>query len=301
MKKKIYFFAAVLFVGLISTMFYSCTKEGPAGPAGKNGAAVSAEDQAAFDGADGSIGARLYDHPLNEAMDQDANVSFDASMIDYPNFFRCKSCHGWDLRGQKGVLIGKAPSATYPTAVDVDLYAWAKRHNIREVFEAVKNIGGRNSKSYNSLMPDYSPILTDAQIWDIVKFLKNVAHNVMDFYDMKTTGVYPTGTVAFSDIGKGGNAANGLAVYNTNCAGCHGADGTSINIYCQGEYLGDMFRDDPHEIQHKAIWGMPTDREHIAGGCNVPFSGEMPVQNITSQDIRDMMVMGQDESKFPGF
>ncbi|TSA38144.1 MAG: hypothetical protein D4R64_03720 [Porphyromonadaceae bacterium] len=250
-------------------------------------------DLAAFDAANGVNGAQIYDHALNYV---------GASQTDYPNaktnFFRCKSCHGWDLKGQSGVLINKPSSATYPIAVDGNLYTWSQSKSIREVFDAVKNMGGRTKTApYDATMPDYTTILTDAQIWDVVKFLKETAHDVNDFYDMTTTGAYPTGTKTFSNIGKGGNAAAGLVTYNAKCASCHGADGLKIDIYCQGLFLGEMFRQDPHEVQHKAIWGMPNDREHIDAGCT--FAGAMPSISITDQDIRNMMVMGQDKTLFP--
>ncbi|OFX29866.1 MAG: hypothetical protein A2X08_12970 [Bacteroidetes bacterium GWA2_32_17] len=309
MKKKNFLFSvfAIASIAFYTIAFSGCKgKDGEIGPAGTNGTngtngtdanAVTAADQSAYDAANGVNGAQIYDHPLNY---------ISANQTDYPNaytnFYRCKSCHGWDLLGRNGVLINKTPTATYPVAAELNLYAWAKTHNIRQIFDAIKNTGGRTKStqtSYNGTMPDYGTILSDAQIWDAVKFLKETAHNVNEFYDLSTSGVYPTGTKTFSEIGKGGDGAAGLVTYNAKCKGCHGADGTQINVYCNGIYLGDMFRGDPHEIQHKAIWGMPTDREHIDSGC--ADADAMPSQSITDQDIRNMMVMGQDTVAFPGF
>jgi len=282
---------AFMLIILTTAMFTSCGKDGtmgpagpmgPSGPAGNDGTnatAVSGSDQAAYDAADGVTGARLYDHVVNQI---DTN---DLNLVNNTDFFRCKSCHGWDLHGQNGVLIDKAPSATYPVAAMNDLYAWGKNHNIKEIFEGIKNIGGRHTTgadiSFNGTMPNYSEILTDTQIWDLTKFIKETSHNTNDFYDLSTSGNYPTGTKTFSNIGKGGDATNGKIVYDANCKMCHGADGTNINIYCKGEYLGDMFRGDPHEIQHKAVWGMPDDRDHFAAGCST--AAMMPPQNITEQ------------------
>ncbi len=254
---------------------------------------VSNADQIAFDAADGVKGAQIYDHPLNYV---------NASQTDYPNtytnFWRCKSCHGWDLRGQSGVLISKASSATYPVAAAGNLYISARTKTIRQLFDAVKNSGGRTKGTYDGTHPDYSTILTDAQIWDVVKFIKVTSHNVDDFYTTTTTGTYPTGKVTFSNIGKNGDAAAGLVTYKAKCESCHGADGKKIDIYCQGLFLGEMFRKDPHEIQHKAIWGMPKDREHLDAGCQAG-GGIMPAIDITDQDIRNLMVMGQDTLLFP--
>lgn len=276
--KKGSYLILILFISL--TM--SCKKDNAVDP-----------NQVAFDAADGIRGAQIFDHPLNYA---------NASKTDYPNaytnFWRCKSCHGWDLRGQSGVLIGKASSATYPGAAAVNLYASARSKSIKDLFDAVKKSGGRAHGTYDATHPDFSTILTDAQIWDVVKFIKVTSHNVDDFYTTTTTGTYPTGTVTFSNIGKGGNAAAGLVTYNANCKVCHGADGKKIDIYCQNLFLGEMFRKDPHEVQHKSLWGMPNDREHVDSGC--AFAGPMPAMPITDQDVRNMMVMGQDVTMFPG-
>lgn len=253
-------------------------------------------EQAAYAAADGVKGARLYDHVLNQV-----GIT-DTKMTSNPNFFRCKSCHGWDLKGREGVLINKAPSATYPEVADVNLIGEVRiNDNPKEIYNAIKNMDGRDPKSgtYTAEMPRYADILSDQDIWNLVKFIKVTAHQTDDFYTLTTTGTYPNGTKAFSNIGKNGNAAAGLTVYNQQCAVCHGADGSAIDVYCNGIWLGDMFRNDPHEIQHKAIWGMPIDNEHIAAGCIC--AGEMPPINITDNDIRNMLVMGQDATLFPDY
>ncbi len=253
-------------------------------------------DQVAYDAADGVHGALLYDHVLNEKLID------EAKMTDMPNFFRCKSCHGWDLKGQAGVLINKPSSDTYPVAAPVNLIDEVRVNDgIREIYDAIAEENGRDPMSgvYNDNMPNFSSILSTEDIWDLVKFIKETAHQADDFYTMTTTGTYPNGTRTFSDIGKNGDAAAGLATYNAKCLSCHGADGSKINVYCKGIWLGDMFREDPHEIQHKAVWGMPIDREHIAAGC--ADAGAMAPTGITDDDIRNLMVMGQDEVAFPSY
>jgi len=273
-------------VFVIAMVSYSCSNDNEVKPDA---------DQIAFDAADGAIGARLYDHVLNQV-----GVT-DTKMTSKPNFFRCKSCHGWDLLGQKGVLIDKQSSDSYPVAFSGSLMEVRQNDGIREIFDAIKNTSGRSTTSgiYDNNMPAFGEILTDDQIWDLVKFIKETAHDVNDFYQLTTTGTYPTGSKEFSDIGRGGDPVAGLATFKAVCAGCHGQNGNKINIYCKGEYLGNMFREDPHEMQHKALWGMPNDEEHIAVGCT--DAGMMPIQSITDQDIRNMMVAGQDTVQFPGY
>jgi len=149
-------------------------------------------------------------------------------------------------------------------------------------------------------MSDYGEFISDSQIWDLIKFIKETAHNTDDFYTITTTtGTYPTGTKSFSDLGNGGDSVHGKQVYDAKCKGCHGADGTQINIYCKTPalVLGNMFREDPHEIQHKSIWSMPDDIDHNEAGCTTATA--MPAIDITDQDIRDMMVMDQDATAFP--
>jgi Cytochrome c len=310
------------------SLLYSCKGDtgpiGPAGPAGADGvdgqdgangqdgadgkdATIAIPTQADIDAyaiADGVNGARLYDHVINyEATRAGHDAVWDNTDLinsDNVNFFRCKSCHGWDLLGQQGVNIGKTPGATYPVSTAINLYEWARVNNIKTVFNAVKNAGGRgiNIADIDDTMPDYTSI-GDTQIWDLVKFLKETSHNANEFYQLTTTGTYPTGTKSFSDIGRNGDPVNGLALYASKCAGCHGADGSAINIYCKGEWLGDMFRNDPHEMQYKMVWGMPEDREHNTMGCNSMWM--MPAQTLTDQDIRDIMTAGLDVTKFPDY
>lgn len=281
-----------------------CAKDGATGPAGQNGTngtngtnanVISAADSAAYNAADGSIGARLYDHLISEA-----NITTPA-VRNYPNFFRCKQCHGWDLRGSMGAYINRAANASRPAVAPNDIYMYAKLHDIKQIFDAVKHTGGttvgtKSTDSYSAAMPDYGKLLSDAQVWDIVKFLKKDAHNFDDFYDMNTSGMYPTGTVSFKNIGRGGDPVAGLATYNSLCKSCHGANGTQINVYCQGEYMGGFFRSNPHELIHKGKWGMPMDIDHPS--CS--YAGAMSVfATITDQDLRNMLVMGQDTVAFP--
>lgn len=281
MKKYFLYLATVIFFGAVLTL-NSCKKDDP--PAN--------DDQIAYDAADGVNGARLYDHVL------DYKSIKDADMRAHSDFFRCKVCHAWDLKGQDGVGHGQKETATKPASADVMLVTDVRvNDDIRTIFDHIMNKGGRKSGTYNSTMPDYSEMLTEKDVWDLVKFIKETAHETDDFY---TTTINADGSHSFSNIGKNGNAAAGLATYQAKCQSCHGADGSKINIYCKGEWLGDMFRNDPHEIQHKAVWGMPFDYTHsVTNGC--ADAGEMPATGITDDDIRNMMIMGQDETAFPDY
>lgn len=266
-------------ITIASFIFTSCSKDDTLVDG------MTPAEKAAYDAADGVRGARLYDHVLNEKGINDAN------MTDKPNFFRCKSCHGWDLKGQWGVLIDKAPSATYPKVADVNLIDEVRvNDNPKEIYDAIRHMNGRDPKSgtYTEEMPRYDDILTSNDIWDLVKFIKVTAHQADDFYTLTTTGTYPNGTKVFSDIGKNGDPVAGRATYDAKCAVCHGANGSQINIYCKGEWLGDMFRNDPHEIQHKSVrahWQVgnsPAGRMPQCTAPHHPFITFTPRLNLPS-------------------
>ena len=102
-------------------------------------------------------------------------------------------------------------------------------------------------------MPNLNQLLTDEQIWNIVKFLKDEMFDVTLLYDATYTGAYPTGTATFTNVGLDGNTTNGNAYYTNNCVSCHGADGTLIIL--EGKTLGEFVRSKPNEVQHKVHYG----------------------------------------------
>ena len=304
MKRKSFKEILVPMMAIVAiAMLFLTSCEGPEGPegiAGKDGAngnngtngndgtdanAISPADQVAYDDADGLIGGRLYDHFMVQL-----SIT-DTAMTNHADFFRCKQCHGWDLRGSEGAYINRAAQATRPEVAKNDLYVFAQSHNIREIFDAVKHSGGRSKSvntSYTASMPDYGLILTDAEIWQITKFLKNDALNTFNLYNITTSGYYPTGTRTFSNIGKNGDAVAGKTIFASDCAGCHGANGTTIALDGASAYIGDFMRSSPYEFQHKARCGQP-------GTAMLTF-----IDNDESV-IKDLLKAGQDAVAFPGF
>ena len=320
-KLKLMTFATALSIGIIAVIPSACKKEGPAGPAGANGtngtngtsaSAVSTADIAAYNAADGMNGGRLYDYFVNELKDESAaNVVTDPAILSFPNKFRCKSCHGWDLQGRRGHLAQNAITASYPEVANNNLYQYAHMHNIREIFDAIKNTGGDYVQYRSSAtMPDYGVILTDGQIWNLVKFLKKEAMNVADFYDLTIVKPYPfagpggkdESATIWSNVGRNGDVAAGVSFITANCGGCHGTNGTNINIYCQGDYLGNTFRDDPFEVQHKVKFGMPKDYDHLTTSCTGQNNSPMPpISGINEIIIRNILAAGQDTLAYPSY
>ena len=211
-------------------------------------------------------GGRMYDKfwASETGFDQ-TDTNFD-TFNDNANFFRCKQCHAWDGLGNAGSYIGRGPNATRPNISSLDLYEMAQQQTSDELFTALKKTSGRRDIGYDlsqydpatnkeegDKMPDLTQILDDKQLWDLVKFMKEGMFDVSQLYDGTYTGTYPSGSASYDNIGLSGNAANGDAYYSANCAGCHGADGTSIPL--GGKGVGYFARSKPYELQHKTKYG----------------------------------------------
>ena len=217
--------------------------------------------------ADGIIGGRLYDKfwASETGWDQsDPNLTtFNSSS----NFFRCKQCHAWDRLGSAASYISRAPSTSRPNVSSLNLKQAAASMTQQELFDAIKRSTGRRSLSADlstydpatnptvgDQMPDYSEFMEDGPIWDLVLFLQEQAIDTDVLYTGSTTGTYPTGSITYSNIGMGGNAANGDATYAAGCTACHGADGTLILV--DGSFsVGSFLRAKPYEMQHKVKFG----------------------------------------------
>ena len=251
-------FATLLIFALVGVFLTGCSDDDPVAVGG---------DPPDYTNADGINGGRMFDKfwATETGFDQaDPNL---ATYSGNSNFFRCKQCHGWDRLGNAGAYINRAPSTTRPNVSGIDLLALSTSYSAQEMFDALKASAGRRAPTADlsaydpdtnptvgDQMPDYSQILTDAQIWALVKFLRESAVDVNDLYDYTTTGTYPDGSIAFSNVGMDGDATNGDAIFASRCSGCHGADGTMISV--DGGYsVGSHLRAKPNEDQHKFKFG----------------------------------------------
>lgn len=225
-----------------------------------------------YDKADAVRGGILYD----KFWATEANYTgADAATISHLNrkadFYRCKQCHAWDLMGTQGSYNSRKPSTSRPNIAGSLI--GSKTKTAQQLFDAMKVVGSTRRTVADSIgvtaynpttnfvdgdkMPDYSKLLTDAQIWDIVKFIKEGAFDVTLLYDATYTGTYPNGTAKYSNIGKDGNATTGKTFYSANCASCHGSDGKFIaNLDATvGMTAGKFIRTKPNEAQHKLKFG----------------------------------------------
>jgi len=222
--------------------------------------------QVAYDAASSTKGGIMYNNFWSTEAEFDQSNSHLATFNAKADFFRCKQCHGWDLLGTSGSYIGRAANANRPAVAGLNLFQDVQSKTYKELFDAMKKTTDRRDVSYDlttydpatnatvgNQMPNLTQFLTDAQIWDIVKFLKEGAFDVSQLYNATYTGTYPTGTVAFSNIGLDGDAASGNTYFASKCAGCHGDDGTDIDL--GGKTVGKFLRTSPHEVQHKVKYG----------------------------------------------
>lgn len=240
----------------------------------------------AYKNASVSKGGIMYDKFWAQEAEFDQNHASIATLNAKPDFFRCKQCHGWDLLGTQGAYINRGPKTSRPNVSSVNLLNIAQTKSYKELFEAMKKTAGRRDITYDlstydpatnntegDKMPNYTQLLTDAQIWDIVKFLKEGYIPVAQLYDFTLTGDYPTGSIAYSNIGMDGNETAGLAYYQSKCQSCHGADGKLIPV--ESMSVGKFLRSKPNEVQHKVKFGQ----------LGTSMSGQFSITNSQMKDL----------------
>ena len=250
-----------------------------------------------YDKAESSTGGIMYDKFWAEEANFDQEDPNLDLFNDNPDFFRCKQCHAWDGLGNKGSYIGRRANATRPNVSSLDLYELAQDKTPEELFAALKESDGRRDLSYDlsqydpatnntegDKMPDLSQILTDKEIWSLVKFLKEGMIDVTELYNGNYQGLYPSGIASYSEIGLNGDATAGNAYYADNCASCHGSDGLKINL--DGLGVGGFTRAKPYEVQHKTKFGQ------LGSSMGGAFE-------ITDEEMRNMYKALADESDFP--
>lgn len=222
-------------------------------------------DQIAYNSADAIIGSQLYnDFTKTPGYNGPSDPSvIPTNITNFKDFYRCKQCHAWDRKARFASYINRVPKVTRPDVSQVQLVN-LENTDITYLFDKIKNTGGaavdpnRTADGTNPTLggnehPDFGTILTDNQIWHLVKFLREGAFNVDQLYTIQLSGSYPTGSASFINWGFGGNATVGQTFYTNQCVSCHGADGTTIDM--AGLSIGEFVRNKPYEIQHKAMSG----------------------------------------------
>lgn len=279
----------ILLFALSAIIFISCSKD--------EEIINPPTDPAEYTNANGIRGGIMYDKFWSTEAGYDQSNPNLSKFNSYPDFFRCKQCHGWDYLGREGSYISRGPKTNRPNVASGNILAFAKSKTPQELFNALKKSEGRRDISYDlstynptnnnvegDKMPNYSQLLTDAQIWDIVKYLKTEALDVTQLYDATYSGTYPTGSASYSNIGKDGNATTGATYYAQKCASCHGANGTAFLM--ENMTVGAFTRKKPNEVQHKVKFGQ-------LGSPMTATTG------ITLQNMKDLYKALADTTAFP--
>lgn len=212
------------------------------------------------------------------------------------DFYRCKSCHGWDGLGNSGSYADRtgqsSGKSTRPDVAAVNLRSSVLRETPSELYDLIARPTGRTIDAADNTHPAFSDVLTSSQIWNLVKFMREEWIEPTDLYTLKVEGpimhwdystdppTLITPTRSYSDIGIGGNAGRGEAIFATTCAECHNETGTGLGLS-----VGNLVRTKPHEIWLKAKFGEP---------------GHMPAGLVTElQDLKDLFQALIDIAKFP--
>lgn len=270
---------------------------GPQGAAGNDGVDWPGPVPAAYLAADGIAGGAAYSKWwTTEAAGTGSQPDTTASA----DFYRCKACHGWDGLGNAGSYADRTGQSTgrasRPDVSSVNLRSTAASESSQELFDLVVHVDGRALDAADNTHPNFSQLLTTEQVWNIVKFMKEEWVSPTELYDLAVTGaamhwdytgdspVLVTPTLTFSNVGMDGDAANGETIVQANCAACHGADGTSLDI--GGRTLGQFIREKPHEAWLKVKFGEPG-------------TGMAPGLVTELSDLKDMFKALTDTTTYP--
>jgi mono/diheme cytochrome c family protein len=257
----------------------------------------STKDDSTCYKSNGVNGGRLFDEFW--VAETTFTPAYTARYNQYADFYRCEQCHGYDLLGRTGGYANRAPTTKRPNVADSILFASSSKVN-SDLFRFIKT-GADSTKrraatadlsTYDPAsnfivgdqMPNYGAILSDRQIWDVVKFFKYEIFDVKQLYDCTLTGAYPTATVTFSNLGKTGSADTGNIYYTANCVTCHGADGKTMVV--DGAFsVGSHVRAKPNEDVHRIKFG-------VVGKA-------MKSRSITIAQMKNLYKALADTTKFP--
>jgi thiosulfate dehydrogenase len=255
---------------------------------------------AGYESADGINGGMLFDKfyatsdKEKVALPKFSNAfRLDLSEIGAAgDFYRCKQCHGWDRLGCKGAYIGRAAKAgKRPNVSGANLALTAKTYSPKKLFARIAtpgkarptNFDPTSSNPIGDRMPAYGKIFSEAEIWDVVKFLKENAYDTTALYKLETEGTYPSGSVSYAAIGRDGNAKAGRTIFEKQCGDCHGDNGLDIDL--GGKSVGQFLRTKAYEVHHKVGFGQLGSR--------------MKPTKLSPGQMRDLYKALTDKAAFP--
>jgi mono/diheme cytochrome c family protein len=182
-------------------------------------------------------GGTLYDKwwKVNDGDEPSSDHSYWASRPDTESntrsgadTWRCKECHGWDYKGVDGAY----GSGSHKTG-------------FAGIYDNKDDSESELTASFSGGMMDFSDQLSEQDIADIVAFVRGGLIDESQYIDLSTKEA-------------NGDSSNGETLYSGSgqCAGCHGADGKTID-FGDGEGVGDLALDNPWETLHKIRFGHP--------------------------------------------
>lgn len=141
--------------------------------------------------------------------------------------WRCKSCHGWDLKGKDGAYS----KGSYLTGI-TGLTAQANADPAK-IIAIIKG----DTHGMSGMMADQDYV-------DLANFVSKGQMDMAKYIDYTSKKVK-------------GDVAKGEMYYNTICAKCHAMDGKMPKE--MEEIVGELSNDNPWEILHKIMNGQPGE------------------------------------------
>lgn len=193
------------------------------------------------------MGGRLYDNWMKALEmdppegDQPLWATQTSNTRSGEDTWRCKECHGWDYMGVDGVYGSGSHMTGFP-----GIFA-AQDKSAEEIMAAL------TAENH-----DFSLYMNEDQLNALVAFIQE---GMID----KSQYINPDKTLV------SGDAEAGKALFSE-CAECHGDDGTAINFGHgdEKEYVGTVASDNPWEFMNKATFGQPS--EQMPAGLRLGFS-----------------------------
>ncbi len=191
------------------------------------------------------------DHPLWALQDTNKRKGLDT--------WRCKECHGWDYKGKDGAYRSGSHKTGFPGVMAV------RARSVDELKAILK--GSTNPKH------DFSSILDDAALTNLVTFAKHALIDLAGAIDAKTKKPVKA------------DAAHGKQLFAF-CAACHDPDGKKLNFGKPDdpEYVGTIAKDNPWEFTHKVRFGQPGADPPMPAGVELGWK---------LQDILDILAYSQ--------
>jgi thiosulfate dehydrogenase len=177
--------------------------------------------------------------------------------------WRCRECHGIDYKGRDGL---------YATGAHFTGVAGLLADQTADPSALAAVIRDGEAGSAMTAMKDN---LSDADIWDLVKFIREGTTDLAGRID------------ATSNAPAHGDPARGHQLYTDNCARCHGDDGRTLNFHAgqaTPEYVGTVASEDPYGLTHRIRFSVP--------GKTTPGGETMPAfvdKGFTLDDVMDVI------------